>query len=139
MPTWVDYKEAQVERVYPRAPIEKVLGTDEQERATKAWLPSLEMAAALTALRQFSVKFEGKLRRMEERQFKRLKIPEEQWPMKYRDWDGPAMYSGFHRDFCKHSISVDGKSLKVAVRHETLRQDADKKATESSQGDGDGT
>lgn len=127
-----DYQDTTGERFFPRAPLEKVLGTNEEERATKAWLPSLEMAAALTALRQFSIKFHAKLRRMEEADFKRRNIPENEWPMHYREWDGPSMYEGFHRDFLKHSISVDGKSLKVAVRHETLRQDAEGRTTESA-------
>lgn len=131
MPRLVEYTEGAAERFFPKHITDKVLGTDESKRSTKSWIPSLELSLALTALEEFSLKFAEKLRRMEEREFDRKKVPDHL--REYKEWAGPMRYASFHRKALEHFVSHEGHSLKFAVRHEQLRQAADVLAKESAQ------
>lgn len=132
----VQYDEAQAERVWPRAPIEKVLGTKEDKRSTKAWIPTFEQAANLSLLDEFGGQdgaFLKVLRRLEEKEFQAKGIPQDQWEEHYRFWSGPDRFRRAHQSILEHSVSVDGKSLKISVRHESLRENVGNQAKESGE------
>lgn len=130
----IPYSEESAERYFPRAPIEKILGTDENKRSTKAWIPTFEQALALSILDEFGGDqgaFLKVLRRFEEQQWDEDKVAVEK--REYRAWSGPKRYERLHEAILNHSISVDGKSLKVATRHDEMRQQAEAQARESAQ------
>lgn len=131
MPELIEYSEHAADRFFPKHITDKVLGMEEGKRSTKSWIPSLELALALTALEEFGGKLRAKLRKMEDRRFDLANVP--QRDRRYRDWSGPARYEAFHRKALEHFISHDGHSLKFAVRHEQLRQAAEVLAKESAQ------
>lgn len=134
MPKPIEYTEQSAERYFPRAPLEKIIGTDEGKRSTKAWIPTFEQALALSILDEFAGddgSFLKILRRFEERQWDQNNVPEDK--RVYRDWSGPKRYGNLHTAILNHSISVDGKSLKVVTRHDELRQKAEALAKESAQ------
>lgn len=134
MPTRIPLNKAQADAYYPRAPIEKILGSDEGKRSTKSWLQNYQQALALAMLEEYGGpqgNFLKVLRRLEEREWDRKGIPAEK--REWRNWSGPQRFSNIHTNILEHFISVDGKSLKVATRHEELREKADAVAKESAQ------
>lgn len=134
MPTPIPLSKDVADSYHPRAPIEKILGTEEGKRSTKSWIPTFEQALALSILEEFGGEdgnYLKVLRRIEEREWDRSKTPEKD--REYRVWSGPKRYANLHRAILEHAISVDGKSLKVASRNEELRERAETAAKESSQ------
>lgn len=137
--------EAQAERFFPKNPMEKVLGTEEEKRSTKSWIPTLPLSFALSVLEEYAHDSQGQLAELELADYVEAhKEPGHACTLttcpkgtsvgfQATDWDGPRNYQSIHKKLLEHFVSHDGHSLKFAIRYDELRQQAEQRAQESAQ------